>query len=318
MSTNKVQSNLYREKREWLTVIFQMQYSVIPSIIFRVIFCGLFGFIISILYYLNFPVTLPIKNSIVPSLVLGLLLVFRTNTAYERFWQGRQLWGNIVNIVRNFARQIWVTVEENNQADREEKEEIIRLLVAFAIASKLHLRCQKINLELQGYMPKKWYEKIKKMNHPPIHIAFLIGDYLQNQYKRGCVNPYQLTALFQLLDKMVEALTSCEGILKTPIPLAYSIHLRQLLLIYCLLLPFQIVNQFYFWTGLVVAIISFTVLGIEEIALEIENPFGYDPNDLPLDSICTTMHHNIEDLITLTPCVRYWKSKPVNYEKHPF
>ena len=108
MSTNKVQSNLYREKREWLTVILKMQYSVIPSIIFRVIFCGLFGFIISILYYLNFPVTLPIKNSIVPSLVLGLLLVFRTNTAYERFWQGRQLWGNIVNIVRNFARQIWV------------------------------------------------------------------------------------------------------------------------------------------------------------------------------------------------------------------
>ncbi|NES03601.1 MAG: hypothetical protein F6K22_12550, partial [Okeania sp. SIO2F4] len=217
MSTNRVKYSYYREKREWLTVILQMQYSVIPAIIFRVTFCGLFGFLISVLYYLNFPVTLPTKSSLVPSLVLGLLLVFRTNTAYERFWQGRQLWGIIVNTVRNFARQIWVAVEENNSADREGKEEIMRLLVAFAIAGKLHLRGENVNRELEGYMPKDWYEKLKKMNHPPIHIAFLIGDYLQHQYERGCINPYQLTAMFRLLDKMVEALTGCEGILKTPI-----------------------------------------------------------------------------------------------------
>ena len=318
MSTNRVKYSYYREKREWLTVILQMQYSVIPAIIFRVTFCGLFGFLISVLYYLNFPVTLPTKSSLVPSLVLGLLLVFRTNTAYERFWQGRQLWGTIVNTVRNFARQIWVAVEENNSADREGKEEIMRLLVAFAIAGKLHLRGENVNRELEGYMPKDWYEKLKKMNHPPIHIAFLIGDYLQHQYERGCINPYQLTAMLRLLDKMVEALTGCEGILKTPIPLAYSIHLRQLLLIYCLSLPFQIVNEFHFWTGIVVALISFTVFGIEEIALEIENPFGYDPNDLPLDAICTTMYRNIEDLITLAPCVRHWKRIPINSQNHHF
>ena len=312
MSKNRVKSNFYREKREWLTIILQIQYSVIPVIIFRVTFCGLFGFLISVLHSLNFPVALPIKSSIVPSLVLGLLLVFRTNTAYERFWQGRQLWGKIINIVRNFARQIWVAVAENNQTDRGAKEEIMRLLVAFAIASKLYLRRQKINLELDGYMPKDWCENIKQMNHPPIHIAFLIGDYIQHQYERDCINPYQLTAMFQLLDKMVEALTSCEGILNTPIPLAYSIHLRQLLLIYCLSLPFQIVSQFHFWTGIVVALISFTVFGIEEIALEIENPFGYDPNDLPLDTICATMHHDIEDLITLAPLVRHWNRTPLN------
>lgn len=318
MSTNRVKYSFYREKREWLTVILQMQYSVIPAIIFRVTFCGLFGLFIAILYHLNFPVTLPTKSSIVPSLVLGLLLVFRTNTAYERFWQGRQLWGTIVHTVRNFSRQIWVSVEENEPADREAKEENIRLLVAFAIAGKLHLRGENVNRELEGYMPKEWYEKLKNMNHPPINIAFLISDYLQHQYERGCINPYQLNAMFQLLDRMVEALTGCEGILKTPIPLAYSIHLRQLLLIYCLSLPFQIVNEFHFWTSVVVALVSFTVFGIEEIALEIENPFGYDPNDLPLDGICTTMHRNIEDLITLAPGVRHWQRKPVNSEKYYF
>ena len=84
------------------------------------------------------------------------------------------------------------------------------------------------------------------------------------------------------------------------------------MLIYCLSLPFQIVSQFHFWTGIVVALISFTVFGIEEIALEIENPFGYDPNDLLLDTICATMHHDIEDLITLAPLVRHWNRTPLN------
>ncbi len=316
MSTNNVIERRYREKREWLKIILQIQPSVIPAIIFRVIFCGFFGFFISLLYYLNFPVTWSMKNSIIPGLVLGLLLVFRTNTAYDRFWQGRQLWGVIVNTVRNLARQILVSVKENEPADKKEKEETMGLLVAFAIASKLYLRGQKVNSELEGYMPKEWYEKLKTMNHPPIYIAFLISDYLQHKYESGYISPYQLTPMSNLLDKMVEALTACEGILKTPIPLAYSIHLRQLLLIYCLSLPFQIVNQCHFWTGIVVALVSFTVFGIEEIALEIENPFGCEPNDLPLDAICTTMYRNIEDLITLAPCVRHWKRTPVNSEKH--
>jgi putative membrane protein len=100
-----------------------------------------------------------------------------------------------------------------------------------------------------------------------------------------------------LLDKMVEALTSCERILNTPMPLAYAIHLKQLMLIYCISLPFQIVNKLTWWTEPSVALISFTLLGIEEIAIEIENPFGQGSNDLPLGDICTTLLQNLEDCI---------------------
>jgi putative membrane protein len=102
-----------------------------------------------------------------------------------------------------------------------------------------------------------------------------------------------------LLNSLVEALTGCERILRTPIPLAYAIHLKQLLLIYCLSLPFQLVDDLHWWTAAVVALISFTLLGIEAIGIEIENPFGHDPNDLPLDEICTTMLTHLEDLIPL-------------------
>lgn len=299
----------YQEKRKWFQVLVQLQGSVIPAILPRVIFCGSFGFLISLLHYLRFYVSFPLESGIVPSIVLGLLLVFRTNTAYDRFWEGRKMWGNLINTVRNFARIIWVAVEEHQPEDRKEKIKTLRLLVAFAIATKLHLRSEPVNSELEALMPKKWADKLKTMNNPPLEVAFWIGDYLQQQYQRDCINAYQLTAMFQLLDKMVEALGACERILKTPIPLAYSIHLKQLLLIYCLSLPFQIVEEFQWGTAIIVSLISFTVFGIEEIGIEIENPFGRDPNDLPLDQICNTMQVNIEDLITLAPCVRHWKKE---------
>ncbi len=175
------------------------------------------------------------------------------------------------------------------------------MLVAFCVATKLHLRQEPLNDELRALLPSHQFQKLKQMNHPPLEIAFWIGDYLQQQYERNLLNIHQLTAMHKLLDLMVDALGSCERILKTPMPLAYAIHLKQLLLLYCLSLPFQMVGSLGWWTGPIVSLISFTLFGIEEIGIEIENPFGHDPNDLPLDAICATMLRNIEDLITLTP-----------------
>lgn len=302
----------HQEKRHWFSIAFRWHSSVIPAILPRVVLCVLFGTLVAGLYALGLPVSLPVENGIIPSLVLSLLLVFRTNTAYERFWEGRKQWGILVNTVRNLSRQIWVAIEERNLEDRATKIKMLRLLVAFAVATKLHLRAEPANDELKELMPKEWHEKLRMMNNPPLEVAFWIGDYLQQQYDRDRANIYQLSEMFKLLDRMVDVLGACERILKTPIPLAYSIHLKQLLFIYCLSLPFQLVGEFNWATGFLVGLIGFTLFGIEEIGIEIENPFGYDPNDLPLDAICRTMQMNIEDLISLEPCVRQWKTTLVN------
>lgn len=292
------------EKRPWFKTALQFRGSVIPSILPRVLLCGGFGVFISLLHFLRFPVSLPILSSIVPSIVLGLLLVFRTNTAYERFWEGRKFWGSVVNNVRNLARQIWVAIDEKDQDDFIAKKSALRLLVAFAVTMKLHLRQESVNSELELLTSPSQYQKLKSMNNPPIEVAFWIGDYLNKQYDRNCLDVYQLTAMNQLLNSLIDCLGGCERILRTPIPLAYAIHLKQLLLLYSLALPFQMVKDLGWGTGPIVALISFTLFGIEEIGLEIENPFGHDTNDLPLDNICATMQRNIEDLISLSPSVR--------------
>lgn len=275
--------------------------SVIPAIAPRSILCGVVGIVVSVLYLQDLPVSLP-AYSLIPEIVLGLLLVFRTNTAYERYWEGRKLWGQLINTVRNLARQIWIIVLERDKRDRDHKIAMLRLLVAFAVSVKLHLRHQRPNEELRPLMARQYFDRLIGMNHPPLEIAFWIGDYLQFQHQRDRLNIYQLTAMQQTLNEMVNILGGCERILKTPIPPAYSIHLKQLLMLYCFSLPFQLVSLFGWWTGLVVLLISFALFGIEEIGIEIEDPFGLDANDLPLDDICKTMLRNIEDLTTLSPC----------------
>ncbi|BAT53281.1 hypothetical protein NOS3756_22400 [Nostoc sp. NIES-3756] len=292
------------ERQRWFQIALQFRGSVIGTIYKRVLCCGLFGMFITLLYQLKVPVSQPILGSVIPSIVLGLLLVFRTNTAYERFWEGRKCWGSIVNNTRNLARQIWVSVEEVSPKDREDKIAVLNLLVAFAVATKLHLRGEPINSELEDLISTSRYFKLKSMNNPPLEVAFWIGDYLQQQYNRNCLNSYQLTSIQELLNNLVDNLGGCERILRTPMPLAYAIHLKQLLLLYCFLLPFQMVESLGWWTGVIVGLVSFTLFGIEAIGLEIENPFGYDANDLPLDAICQTMKRNIDDLTSLSPNVR--------------
>lgn len=285
----------------WFRVAFKVKGSVIPAVMPKVLLCGGFGVLISVLSARGVALAWPILGNVIPSIVLGLLLVFRTNTAYDRFWEGRKAWGALLNIVRNLTRRIWVFVGETESSDRIHKQAVLRLIVSFAVAMKLHLRGEPVNQELLGLVDVRYRTALAEAPHPCLKIAFWLEDYLHQQYQQQRVDLYQVTTMNALLDGMVDSLGACERILKTPMPMAYAIHLKQLLLIYCLLLPFQLVGEIGFWTGAIVGLVSFTLFGIEEIGIEIENPFGRDHNDLPLDDICNTMIRNMEHLITLAP-----------------
>ena len=282
---------------------------MVPAVWPRSLLCAGFGLFITYLYKSGAPVSFSGLGNIVPSIVLGLLLVFRTNTAYERFWEGRKLWGQLVNTNRNLARQIWVVVKENSSSECNAKIHHLHLLVAFARATKQHLRCEPLDATFAAVVTPEELAELETMHHPPLEIAFWIANYLQSCFNQGRLNAIQLSALLSQVDTLVDILGGCERILKTPIPLAYAIHLKQLLLLYCLALPFQMVSTLGWWTAIAVGLISFAVFGIEQIGIEIENPFGHDANDLPLDAICDTMQRNIEDLITLKPDNCCWQEE---------
>jgi ion channel-forming bestrophin family protein len=285
----------------WFRHALKFRGSVIPAVLDRTLVCTGFAALIALLHHFQLPVSLPVLASLIPNIVLGLMLVFRTNTAYERFWEGRKLWGGMVNATRNLARHIWVVVPTPDLQDRQEKAATLYLLVAFSVATKLHLRQQPIDEDLAQLLPESRYRKLKTMNNPPLEIAFWIQDYLERNFIEQRLNAHQLATMQGLLNQLVDYLGGCERILKTPIPMAYAIHLKQLLLIYCLTLPLQFVTQLGWLTAPAVFLISFMLFGIEQIGIEIENPFGCDSNDLPLDQICKIMKRNVEDLMTLEP-----------------
>jgi len=293
----------YKQGKSWVKFALQLKGSVILSVYKNVIALGIFGFFISVLYYLHVPVSQPILGSVIPSIVLGLLLVFRTNTAYDRFWEGRRLWGGLVNDSRNLAWQINVIVNSNTSEDITKKHTAMRLIPILLVAIKAHLRSETENQELAELMAKHQPEiyclELKNIKNKPLKIKEWIANYIHQQYQRGTnfLHYSHVTILQANLKSMIDSLGGCERILRTPLPLAYVIHLKQLVLIYCILLPFQLVKDLGWWTGLFVGLISFTLLGIEEIGVEIENPFGYDANDLPLDHICYTVQQDIEELI---------------------
>lgn len=301
MPNQAIKRSIRRYEQDWFRLLFRIRGSVIPAVMPRVLLCAMFAWGVLLLYGRGWPLASPILGSLVPSLVLGLLLVFRTNTSYERFWEGRKLWGSVINHTRNLARQMWVAIATPQPGDTEAKMATVRLLPAFAIAMKRHLRGEAPDAELASLLTADQFAKLRQMNNPPLEIAFWVADYLQTQQTRGTLNTYQLTYCLETLDGLVDALGGCERILKTPMPIAYSIHLKQLLMLYCLALPFQMVDSVGWGTPVLVGLISFAVFGIEEIGIEIENPFGHDSNDLPLDTICRTMGQNIEDLLSLSP-----------------
>ncbi len=292
------------KNKNWFKFAFQLKGSVILSVYKHMIGLGLFGLFISLLDHLKVPVSQPILGSVIPSIVLGLLLVFRTNTAYDRFWEGRRLWGSLVNDSRTLAWQIGVIINDIEPEDRAKKQAAMRLIPILLVAIKAHLRSESENAELEELMANSQSNsdclQLRTINNKPLQIIKWIADYVQQQYQKGlsCLHYGHVPILQSNLKSMIDSIGGCERILRTPLPLAYVIHLKQLVLIYCILLPFQLVKDLGWWTGLFVSLISFTLLGIEEIGIEIENPFGYDANDLPLDTICNTVKQDIEELIT--------------------
>lgn len=279
------------------TILHHIKGSIIPSIWQRVAIMMLFALVVTI-FYLQGLETLnqPVFVNLIPGVVLGLLLVFRTNTAYERFWEGRKLVGGIIIGTRQLSRQILVTIPEDSPEDYQDKRQVNRLLVAFFVALKLHLRRESIDEQLRALVTEEQAIELEKTDKMPLKILQWINIKIMDWYRKNYIDSHIFSNYVMILDQLVERMAGCERIRNTPVPRAYSMHLNHLLLLYCLVIPFQLVKTLGWLTPLAAGVISFTLIGIEAIGEEIENPFGRDLNDIPLDNMCDNLQREIEEL----------------------
>lgn len=286
------------EPNNWLKIAFNLKSSVIPAIKQQVCLSMIFALLISLSYERGFhSFHQPALAGLIPGIVLGLLLVFRTNTAYERFWEGWKLAGTLVFTGRNLARKILINIPERSSDDLQEKITHMRIVGGFYTAINLHLRREGVNDRLKEIVSPDQYAELQTATNMPLKITKWLSEYINKLYNQKYIDTIQLEAHNKLVDQLVECLSCCERILAAPMPNAYSTHLKHLLILYCFALPFQLVKDLHWWTIPTVGVVTFALFGIEAIGLEIENPFGYDANDIPLDNLAKKLQNDIEQLI---------------------
>lgn len=283
------------DPHRWMDHFFDIRGSLVREILGRVLLCAAWSSVV-VYFHLNIhPIGIPSIVHTLVGLALGLLLVFRTNASYDRFWEGRKLWGGIVNETRNLIRASEAFLIEAPEL----RKELALWMLAFVYAAMNSLRGLK---DIGPVASKLDPEKVKlalASPHPALFAAKQVSLILQKAKTQGHISDYAQVTLDQNMQLLVGYLGGCERIHKTPLPFAYVVHLRRALVIYCFTLPFALVDSFsWAWAAVLDTLfVAYVFFGIEEIGVEIEDPFGVDENDLPLENICASIHKNTEALL---------------------
>ncbi|PRQ07621.1 bestrophin family protein [Enhygromyxa salina] len=240
-------------------------------------------------------------------LALSIFLGFRNNTSYDRFWEGRKLWGSLVNVARSFTRQLLTLVGPrmvdancDHRAGVGEAAEmqavrhaLVHALIAYVHALRHHLRDEDGLEQLHGLLPPELLASLASEHNRPVAITQWIGDQLRGLYDRGWIHAHHLTVLEASLTEITAVQGACERIKSTPIPASYTVLIHRIVVLYCVGLPFGILSTVGTMTPVVVAIVAYAFYGLDAVGTEIEDPFGLDPNDLPLSALSRMIEVNL-------------------------
>lgn len=285
--------------KNWLSIIFH-SYSrfvvktMLPVLIFMTVFTT--GVCLVMLEYFGFNRTHFQNTTALHSLlgiVLGLFLVFRTNSAYDRWWEGRKLWGMMVNSTRNYALKLQAYLDKN---DQENRMWFAQMIPNFVIATKEHLRKGVQLSELEPADPG-FLESVARFQHKPNGISAMMYSKVNELYKAGKLTGEQFWVLDKEMKDFIDIMGACERIKNTPIPYSYAMFIKKFIFIYIITLPFGFVTSFEYVTIPTTLLLTFVLLSVELIAEEIEDPFGRDTNDLPTDQLAEKIRENVREVL---------------------
>ena len=285
--------------KTWFQLIFhsysrQVMKTLTPTLIFMGIYSA--GVCYLALDYLALP-ELSFHPSIAMhsllGIVLGLFLVFRTNSAYDRWWEGRKLWGALVNSTRNMSLKLNAYISRENHEDRDW---FSKMIGNFVVATKDSLR-NGVQLNDLAPVSEDFIEDLKRYKHKPNRLSAMLYEKVNSMYKKGEISGDQLINLDKELKELIDIMGACERIRNTPIPYSYMMYIKKFIFIYIITLPFGFVTDSGYFTVLIVLLITFVLMSVELIAEEIEDPFGYDLNDLPTDELALKIRENVAEIL---------------------
>lgn len=285
--------------KSWLSLVFH-SYSrhVMKTLTPVMAFMGLFSFAFCYIILDVFKLheqdlhSTTAMHSLV-GIVLGLFLVFRTNSAYDRWWEGRKHWGLLVNNTRNLAAKLNAFLGKEDSANRNW---FSIMIPNFAISIKEHLR-KGVKVEELESADEDFNNQIKGIKHIPNRLSSMMYVRINDLYKDKKLTGDQLYIVDKELKQFSDILGACERIKNTPIPYSYTMYIKKFIFIYIITLPFGFVTIAEYMTVPIVVLIAYVLLSVELIAEEIEDPFGTDVNDLPTDELSVKIKDNVKEIL---------------------
>jgi ion channel-forming bestrophin family protein len=291
---------LVPSKVTWWRLVLKYRGSELPRTKYRILGVVLVATLVTFLWHRHdwHPNLKPLPFSLV-SVALGIFLGFRNNAAYDRWWEGRKLWGALVNTSRSFARQIltMITAQPGSTTDeaalRALRVELVKRVVAFAHSLRLALREDEDLSELSRFLPPAEVAGLRNERNRPFAITQGTAERITKAWRDGLIHPMHLAVLEGSMTSLTDIQGACERIKGTPIPFSYTTLIHRITAVYCYALPFGLVDEVHIYTPFVCAIVAYAFFGLDVVGDEIEMPFGTDFNDLPLRSISRTIEVNL-------------------------
>ncbi len=288
--------------KHWFSLVFHaysrgVMRTLTPAVIFMAFFsAGLCYLLLDVLRFHESDFHTTISMHSLLGIVLGLFLVFRTNSAYDRWWEGRRLWGSLVNNTRNLALKLNAMLPET---DLESRKWFAAMIPNFVFATKEHLRKGTKLAELE-VVDTDFLDTLRRVRHIPNQLSSMMYSRINMMYKCGDLTGDQLFLVDKELKEFTDIMGACERIRNTPIPYNYSMYIKQFIFIYLITLPMAFVTTSGYLTIPIVMLVTFVLLSVELIAEEIEEPFGKDVNDLPTDELADKIRENVKEILRIS------------------
>jgi putative membrane protein len=275
-------------------MLFVWRGSVLLAILPQLLWTTAFAVLVTVLHGRVFQWKVPLN--FVPFSLIGLTLAiflgFRNGTSYSRYWEARTLWGALLNETRSLVRQVLTLADAPAQANVPTLR-----LIAFVHALRHQLRGTDPAADLARLLPPEDCARLRAVRFKPAVLLLMVGEWMRGQRQAGRLDPMLAQSMEVPLGRLTEALGGCERIASTPIPFTYSVIIHRTIYLYCVLLPFGLVDAIGPMTPVVVAFIAYTFFALEALGAEIEEPFGTEPNDLALDAMSQMIESTLREMM---------------------
>lgn len=286
---------IVRNRPNAIALLFALRGSVVPEILPHIACVAVFSAACAALSYYRFLdlSSLTIMPVTLLGIVLSILLGFRNNAAYDRWWEARKQWGQMVNEIRSLARASGALLGDAAPVRRD----LLMRVLAHSVALKGQLRNEVVDEDVLAWVSREDRDAALGKANPADAFLVQAGQLLGEQYRQGALDSMGLKMLDEKLAALSSIQAASERIATTPLPFAYTLLVHRTAYVYCYLLPFALIGGMGWATPVLAAAVAYTFFGIDRLSEHLETPFGRDPNDLPLDALCRIHEISVADAL---------------------